>query len=211
MIGVVKTGKYGFLTEQPRPYLYLPFRQNYSAPMTFHVRTAAAPGPLVSSLRRSVRALDPDLPVYNVKTMEDHLKHGYVFSIVIMGGALSGLFGILGLALASIGLYGVVANTVNQRRREIGIRAALGAGTGNILRLVTRQSLIFVSAGAALGAACGIAAGRLLKRVLFSVDSADWTTFLMLATVLFLVSILACLTPARRALKVDPNVALRWE
>jgi predicted permease len=211
VIGVVKTGKYGFLTEQPRPYLYLPFRQNYSAPITFHVRTAAAPGPLVSSLRQSVRALNPDLPVYNVKTMEDHLKHGYAFSIVIMGGALSGLFGILGLALASIGLYGVVANTVNQRRREIGIRAALGAGTGNILRLVTRQSLILVSAGAALGAACGIAAGRLLKRVLFSVDPADWTTFLMVATVLCLVSILACLMPARRALKVDPNVALRWE
>jgi hypothetical protein len=100
VIGVVKTGMYAFLTEQPRPYLYLALRQNYTSPTIFHVRTATAPSMLVPALRQAIRALDQDLPVYNVKTMQDHLQHGYVFSTIILGGALSGLFGILGLALA---------------------------------------------------------------------------------------------------------------
>jgi len=211
VIGVVKTGKYAFLTEDQRPYLYLPFRQNYTSPTIFHVRTAAAPAPLVSSLRQAVRSLDPDLPIYNVKTMQEHLQRGYVFSSIILGGALSGLFGILGLALASIGLYGVVANTVSQRTREIGIRTALGAGSGNILRLVTRQSMMLVLAGAAGGLAGGLLVARLLKRVLFSVDPADLRTFLTVFVLLAIVAVVACLIPARRAIQVDPTVALRWE
>jgi ABC-type antimicrobial peptide transport system permease subunit len=211
VVGVVKTGKYAFLTEEPRPYLYLPFRQNYTSPTIFHVRTAGAPAPLVSSLRQGVRSLDPDLPVYNVKTMQEHLQHGYVFSSIILGGALSGLFGILGLALASIGLYGVVANTVSQRTREIGIRTALGADRGNILRLVTSHSMMLVSAGAACGVAGGLLVARLLKRVLFSVDPTDLKTFLSVFALLAIVAIVACLVAARRAIKVDPTVALRWE
>ncbi len=142
VIGVVKTGKYAFLTEQPRPYLYLPLRQNYTSPTIFHIRTAETPATLVPALRRAIRALDRDLPVYNVKTMQEHLQHGYVFSTIILGGALSGLVGTLGVALASIGLYGVVANTVSQRTHEIGIRTALGASSSNVLRLVMKQGMI---------------------------------------------------------------------
>jgi len=211
VIGVVKTGKYAFLTEPPRPYLYLPFRQNYTSPTIFHVRAAAASAALVPALRQLVRALDPDLPVYNVKTMQDHLQRGYVFSTIILGGALSGLFGILGLALASIGLYGVVANTVSQRTREIGIRTALGASSRSILRLVTSQSMVLVLVGAAVGIASGLAAGQLLKRVLFSVDPTDLKTFLTVSALLASVAVIACLIPARKAVKVAPTVALRWE
>lgn len=152
-----------------------------------------------------------DLPVYDVKTMQDHLQHGYVFSTIILGGALSGLFGILGLALASIGLYGVVANTIGQRTREIGIRAALGAGNLSILALVLRQSLILVTAGALVGIVAGAAAAQLLKRVLFSVNLADPATFLAMVAILVMVATAACVIPARRAIKVDPVVALRHE
>ena len=211
VIGVVKTGKYAFLTEQPRPYLYLPLRQNYTSPTIFHIRTAETPASLVPALRRAIRALDPDLPVYNVKTMQEHLQHGYVFSTIILGGALSGLVGTLGLALASIGLYGVVANAVSQRTHEIGIRTALGASGSNILRLVMKQGMILVLAGAAAGFLSGLATAQLLKRVLFSVDPTDWKVFVFVIVALAIVAIAACLMPARRAVKVDPIVALRWE
>jgi ABC-type antimicrobial peptide transport system permease subunit len=162
-------------------------------------------------LRQAVRSPDPDLPIYNVKTMQEHLRHGCVFSSIIPGGTLSGLFGILGLALASIGPYGVVADTVSQWTREIGIRTPLGAGRGNILRLVTSQSMSLVWAGAAGGIAGGLLVARLLKRVLFSADPTDLRTFLTVFVLLALVAVVACLIPARRAMKVDPTVALRWE
>jgi len=211
VIGVVKTGKYAFLNEPPRPYLYLALRQNYDAPAIFHVRTAGTPAPLVPAVQQAIRALDPDLPVYNVKTMRDHLEHGYVFGGIILGGTMSGLFGVIGLALASIGLYGVVANTVNQRTREIGIRTALGASGASILRLVIRESMMLAAAGIAAGFAGGLGAARLLKSVLFSVDPADWKTIAVVVAALAVVAAVACLAPARRAAKVDPLVALRWE
>jgi predicted permease len=211
VIGVVKTGKYAFLNEQPRPYLYLPFRQNYASPIMFHVRTAGVPAPLVSSLRQAIHAMDPDIPVYNVKTMREHLQHGYVFSTIILGGALSGLFGILGLALASIGLYGVATNTIGQRTREIGIRAALGASNRTILGLVLRESTILVTGGATVGITGGLAAAQLLKRLLFSVNPTDPATLLAMVAVLAMVAAAACVIPARKATKVDPLVAIRNE
>jgi hypothetical protein len=103
VIGVVKTGKYAFLNELPRPYLDLAFRQNYGAPAIFHVRTAGTPAPLVRAVQREIRAIDPDPPVYNVKIMREHLENGYMFAEIILGGTMSGLFGAIGLALASIG------------------------------------------------------------------------------------------------------------
>jgi putative ABC transport system permease protein len=175
------------------------------------VRTAANPAGLVPALRQVVRALDPELPVYSVKSMQDHLQHGYLFSAIVMGGALSGLFGLLGLALASMGLYGVVANSVGQRTREIGVRTALGATRGDILRLVVRRAMLSVAAGAAVGLIGSIGAGQLLKRVLFSVDSADWATFALMIALLAAVALVACLVPARKATRVDPMIALRYE
>jgi ABC-type lipoprotein release transport system permease subunit len=211
VVGVVRTGKYAFLNEDPRPYLYLPFAQNYSAPTILHVRTAANRAGLVPALRQAVRALDPELPVYSVKSMQDHLQHGCLFSAIVMGGALSGLFGLLGLALACMGLYGVVANSVGQRTREIGVRTALGATRGDILRLVVRRAMLSAGAGAAVGLIGSIGAGQLLKRVLFSVDSADWATFALMIALLVAVALVACLVPARKAMRVDPTIALRYE
>jgi len=211
VIGVVKTGKYAFLAEQPRPYLYIPFLQNYGSPTILHVRTSGTPANLVAALRQEIRTLDPDLPVFNVKTMEEHLQQGYPFSTIILGGALSGLFGLLGLALASIGLYGVVANTVNQRTREIGIRAALGASHTSILGLVLRQCLILVLGGSVVGLGAGLGVAHLLRRILFSVDPTNAGTFISVIAVLALVATVACVVPARKATKVDPMIALRSE
>jgi predicted permease len=211
VIGVVKTGKYAFLNEPPRPYLYLAFRQNYGAPAIFHVRTTGTPAQLVPAMQQAIRALDSDLPVYNVKTMREHLEKGYVFGAIILGGTMSGLFGAIGLALASIGLYGVVANTVSQRTREIGIRTALGASGASILRLMMRESMVLAAIGIAAGFAGGLGAARLLKSVLFSVDPADWKTIVVVMVALAVVAAVACLAPARRAARVDPLVALRWE
>ena len=211
VIGVVKTGKYAFLNEPPRPYLYLAFRQNYGAPTIFHVRTTGTPALLVPAVRQAIRALDPDLPVFNVKTMREHLENGYVFSGIILGGKMSGLFGAIGLALASIGLYGVVANTVSQRTREIGIRTALGASGASILRLMIRESMVLAATGIAAGFVGGLGAARFLKSVLFSVDPADWKTIAAVVAALAMVAAVACLVPARRAAKVDPLVAVRWE
>src|SRR5258708_10817288 len=170
VMGVVKTGKYAFLTEQPRPYLYLPFRQNYSSPATFHIRTTGNPANLVSALREKVRTLDPDLPLYNVKTMQDHLQKGYLFGGIVLGGSLSGLFGLLGLTLACIGLYGVVSNTVNQRTREIGVRAALGASRGDILRVVLKHGTLLVRIATTARLAAGLALPHLMKLLLFTLD-----------------------------------------
>ena len=210
-LGILLPGLPLLLNEPPRPYLYLPFRQNYGAPAIFHVRTAGTPAPLVTAVRQAIGALDPDLPVYNVKTMREHLENGYVFSGIILGGKMSGLFGAIGLALASIGLYGVVANTVSQRTREIGIRTALGASGASILRLTMRESMVLAALGIAAGFAGGLGAARLLKSVLFSVDPADWKTIAFVVAALAVVAAVACLAPARRAAKVDPLVALRWE
>jgi predicted permease len=211
VIGIVKTGKYAFLNEEPRPYLYLAFRQNYASPAIFHVRTGGNPVTTVSSIREAVRVLDPDLPVYNVKTMQEHLQHGYVFSTIILGGALSGLFGVLGLALASIGLYGVVANTIGHRTREIGIRTALGASNKSILGLVLKESMLLIFTGAIAGIASGVAAAQLLRRLLLSVNPTDPITFFSMFAVLAVVASTACVIPALRATRVDPVIALRCD
>jgi len=124
---------------------------------------------------------------------------------------MSGLFGAIGLALASVGLYGLVANTVSQRTREIGTRTALGASCASILRLMMRESMMLAAAGIAAGFAGGLGASRFLKGVLFSVDPADWKTIAVVVVTLAVVAAVACLASARRAAKVDPLVALRWE
>jgi ABC-type antimicrobial peptide transport system permease subunit len=143
--------------------------------------------------------------------MREHLEHGYDFSTIILGGVLSGLFGVLGLGLASVGLYGVVANTVSQRTREIGIRTAMGARRRDVLRLVTSQSMALVAVGAAVGGGTGLFAARMLQRILFSVDPADLRTFLAVFLILAAVATAACIIPARRAVKLDATTALRWE
>jgi putative ABC transport system permease protein len=176
---------------------------------TLLVRTTQDPVALISAVRRRIQELDPDLPIPRIATMGTRVAESLKpqrFNTLLMS-----LFAALALALASIGLYGALAYNVVQRMREIGIRLALGARPNNIVALVMKQGLRLVLLGLALGLAGAYALTRLLGRLLYGVSAADAPTFAVITLLLLLVALLACWIPARRAMRVDPLVALRNE
>jgi putative ABC transport system permease protein len=154
-----------------------------------------------------VRALDPALPLFDVRTMEEHLQ----FSVFLprMISTLLGLFGVLALVLAVVGLYGVIAYSVAQRTREIGIRMALGAARGSVVRMVLRQGLVLTGVGLAIGLGLAIAAGRVLSGQLIGISATDPFSFIATIAALMIVALAASVIPARRAAALDPLVALR--
>ncbi len=209
VVGVVRDIKYLNLTEAPRPYLYLPLAQNYSPDMTLHVRTAADPVTLLRTLESVIRELDPNLPVFGVRTMSEHVQFslaGYTLAVLLLTRA-----GLLGLLLASVGLYGVISYSVTQRRHEIGVRMALGALPGDALRMILGQAARLALLGTALGLVAATMVTRLLARLLYGVSPTDPGTFIAVAALLLTVALLACFLPARRATRIDPAQALRWE
>jgi predicted permease len=209
VIGVVPTGKYMRLGEEPTPFMYQAQAQHWNSGMTVFVRTAGEPGAIAATLRSEVAALDPDLPLANARTMKSHLGIALLPARLI-GGTL-GVFGLLALGLASVGIYGVVAYSVAQRTREIGIRMALGAAASDAVLLVMRQGLAPVLTGTVLGLAGALAASRLIRGVLYGGSALDPVTFAAVPLVLLGVAMLATWIPARRAAAVDPMLALRQE
>jgi macrolide transport system ATP-binding/permease protein len=209
VIGVVSNTKDKGLTTDPRPAIYIPLQQQYTPNMTLHVRAATGVEALLAAVRREVQALDAQLPVYNLKTLAEQ-KDGALYA-ERMAAALLVLFGLLALLLAVIGLYGVLAYAVTQRTRELGIRLALGAEPRDLLRLVIGQGLKLTLIGLQLGLAAAFALTRLLEKFLFGVSTTDPLTFALLALLLVAVAFVACWVPARRAARVDPLVALRYE
>jgi putative ABC transport system permease protein len=209
VIGVVKDGKYNSLSEAATPFFYLNLAQTHRSAPTLIVRTKGDPLASLSAVRNEVAALDKNLPLFNVKTMRQHLGLA-LLPARLAGGAL-GIFGLLALILAAAGIYGVMAYSVAQRTREIGIRMALGANARDVLRLVLRQGMTLVSIGMAIGLAAALALSQLLKTMLFGVSATDPLTFIAIVILLAAVALLACWIPARRATKVDPIIALRWE
>jgi macrolide transport system ATP-binding/permease protein len=207
VVGVAKDGKYASLGEEPKPYFYLPLAQSYSTDLTLHVRTGN-PAALQGDLRVLVHALDSDLPIRMV-TMDEHL--GLSVLPQRIGATLLGVFGALGLILASVGLYGVLAYSVALRRREIGVRIALGAAAADVRRLVVGQALRLVIAGVVAGLLVAFAAGRLASSFLFGVGAADPLTFAGVPLLLGAVAVLASGLPAHRAARIDPMDALRSE
>jgi predicted permease len=207
VIGVVPTGKYQRLGEAPTAFMFLPQAQDWSSGMSVLVRTAGDPAAMAPLLRAQVAALDANLPVSDVRTMNDHLAIALLPSR--LAGAALGLFGLLGLLLASVGMYGVMAYAVSQRTREIGIRMAIGAATGDVVTLVMRQGLTLVLIGTVIGLASALAASRLLRGILYAGSVVDPVTFALVPVVLIAVAALASWIPARRASHVDPTVALR--
>jgi predicted permease len=209
IIGVVKDSKYSELTEQTRRMMFLPLAQSYRPEMRLHVRTAQDPIAMVAAIRRETQKLDASLPVYNIKTLEEQ-KDGSLYT-ARLAATLMSVFGGLALLLASVGLYGVMAYVVGQRRREIGVRLALGAQRRDVFRLVIKEGMTLVAVGIALGLAGTIAGTRLLTTFLYEVQPTDAATFIGAALLLAAVALLANYLPARRAARTDPMQALRAE
>jgi predicted permease len=209
VIGIVRDSKYFTLWEDPRPYLYLPRAQNYTAWATLHVRTDGDPHDLLGEIRREVQTLDKNMPVYNVATLNDALSLSLFPPR--MGAVLLGAFGTLALLLAAIGTYGVMSYTVSRRTHEIGIRMSLGARAGDVLRMTLRECLSLTSIGVGLGIVVALTANRLLSRFLYEVRTTDPLTLIGVCVLLTTIALLACFSPVRRATRVDPIVALRHE
>jgi putative ABC transport system permease protein len=206
-VGVAKTVAYASLGESPQPCLYLPLRQQFSDAAVLFIRTQGEPAGLLATVQRSVRELDTRIDVSDVRTIETVIGQS-LFGATIGVGLLT-LFGFISLALASLGLYGAVAHGVNQRKREIGVRMALGARHAGVVRLVLRQGLTPVAIGMALGGVASLVVGLALSSVLFGVDPADPLSLAGASAVLGVAATAACLLPARRASRIDPLIVLR--
>jgi putative ABC transport system permease protein len=209
IVGVVGNIKSDGFDQPDQPHLYFPIFQNPTYAMAIYLRTDVAPFSLTQSLRDQVHAVDRDLPVFGERTMtqvaaESVSRRKFAMQVV-------GLFGVLALLLAGVGIYGVIAYSVSQRTREIGIRVALGASRGAILSWVLKQGMILTIAGVVVGIGGAVVLTRLLRSLLFGVGPTDILTYGVLAVVLTVVALIACYVPARRATKVDPLVALRYE
>jgi putative ABC transport system permease protein len=209
IIGVVRNEKQDSLSAEPKPEIYQSYLQNAQDKMTFIVRTAGDPRLLAGAVREEIRALDKDLPPYNITTMSDVLYESLArerFTTLLLM-----VFAGLALVLASVGIYGVMSYAVTQRTQEIGIRMALGAQTRDIFRQVVGQALRLAGIGVALGLGAAFALTRLMASLLYGVSTTDPLTFALIALLLSGVSLLASYIPARRAMKVDPMIALRYE
>jgi macrolide transport system ATP-binding/permease protein len=207
VVGVAAGGKYRSLSEAPLPYFYLALEQNPDSDVTLHVRTDGPSAATAGAIRAVVGELDPDLPLTDVRTLEDHL--GLVMMPLQTAARLLGAFGALALGLAVVGIYSVIAFSVSQRTREVGIRLALGASIGNVLALVLRQGVVVIGAGLLAGAAAAAVLTRLAASLFFGVSPTDPRTFAGAIGVLAVAGLIAALIPAFRAARIRPSEALR--
>jgi predicted permease len=207
IVGVVKTVNYQSLNEEAQPAVYLPLRQNFSDTMILHVRTQRDPAGVLTAVQREVRAIDSHLDVTDVRTGRKIIDQA-LFS-ARMGVGLLGVFGLLALCLASVGLYGILAYSVNRRRHEIGVRMSLGADRSSVLWLVLRQGMTLVVTGIVVGLGASFLIARALSRLLYGVSATDPVSLAGASLTLLTVAALACYLPARGASRVDPLVALR--
>jgi predicted permease len=209
IVGVVATGKYRTLGEGPRPFLYRCLLQVSNISRTLLVRSSAPSPGLLTSVRQIARQIDPRVPVLEVETMSK--ATGPALLLPRLGADFFGLAGLLGLVLACVGIYGVISYSVNQRTHEIGIRVALGAQRRDVARLILGRSLGLTLLGVGIGIAGAFAVTRVLSDILYGISATDPVTFVGVPMLLLLVALAACYVPVRRAMRVDPMVALRYE
>jgi putative ABC transport system permease protein len=207
--GVVKDVKSGGLDTESTPEMYMPYSQNVSSGMTLVVRTLSDPSSSVAAVREQVQAIDKDQPVYDIRTLAQLLGEAVAQRRLNM--LLLGAFALIALLLATSGIFGLMTYTVTQRTHEIGIRMALGAQKSDILKLIFGRGMSLTLIGLGLGLAAAFALTRLMSSLLFGVSATDPLTFLSVALLLAFVALVACYIPARRAMKVDPLIALRYE
>ena len=212
VIGVAKDSRnniFNRLDREPEPTIYRPFTQNYSALASLIVRTDGDPRSLISAVQREVAALDENLPPQNLQPLSETVSLASWSART--GAAVLGVFGLLGLVLAAIGIYGVMSYSVSRRTREIGLRMALGAETRDVIKLIVKQGMGLTLIGAIIGVMLAVAVTRLLASLLYGVTATDPATFAGVVLFVISVAVLACYLPARRATKVDPMMALRNE
>jgi predicted permease len=209
VVGIAADARYAGLRETPQPYAYRPVLQSYLPIMMLHVRTEGDPKPLLERVRHEIQTLDPSLPLLEPRTI------GQIRNLSLwaprMGAGLLTIVGLLALALAALGIYGVVAYSIGQRRREIGIRMAIGAGRRDVLGLVLRQGMGPVAIGVVVGLVGALAGARAISALLFGVSAADPLSLAGAVALLVLVALAAVYGPARRASGLDPVAALRQE
>jgi len=210
IVGVTANNKFNFIGEAPTPWLYIPQRQDTGKRSTLVVASAGASGSIGTAIRDVVRDLDPNMPVSGLRTIEEFYYGNAIGTVLVLVRVVGGM-GVLGLALAMIGLYGLVAYAVARRTREIGIRMAVGAKPSVVLRDVLRHGFLLAGSGMVLGAAGCVAAGGLLRRVFPNVGGIDLTTYLIVVPLLVAVTLVASYVPAHRAARIDPLRALRTE
>lgn len=211
IVGVVQNSKIYRLTEAPQPYFYVPMRQIYRPEMglVFYVRASSSISSAITALQRQAQAVDPAVPVFDVTSLNDIIAASLFTQRI--SASLLGVLGNVALLLAAVGLYGVMAYSVAQRTNEIGIRMALGALSRDVLRLVLGQAAKLAMMGVVVGIAVALALTRLMSTLLFGVSATDPTTFAGVALLLVVVALAASYVPVRRAMKLDPVVALRYE
>jgi predicted permease len=209
VIGVAKNAKYRGLLEEPLPFFYRPLAQKRMESMSLIVRTDGDPLTVLPSVRAELKNLNKNLTLYQINTLSAQLSEA--LSNERMVAVLLSVFGMAALLLAAVGLYGVMSYAVARRTHEIGVRMALGAQTGDIMKLVLRQGMILLLIGSLVGLAAAFALTRLMASLLYGVSATDPATFAGITLLLASVALLACYIPARRATKVDPMVALRYE
>ena len=207
IVGVVADSKYVTVGEAERPFLYRPFAQAYTPRPTMLVRSAGLPASVLPAITQEVRALDPGLAVFNVSSLVDATSISLLPARI--AGDLLAALGILALALAALGIYGVLSFVVRARTREIGLRVALGATPGAVTLMVVRQAMIWTGAGAVIGMTLAFLLTRFLDALLYGISATDPVTFGGVALLLGLVTLVAALVPAVRASRLDPLTALR--
>lgn len=188
---------------------YLPYKQSPFGSFALLVRTTGDPAALTSAVRQAVRATDPEVPIFNVRTMESVVSDSVAQRR--LAAVLLSVFAGLALILAAVGIYGVMSYAVTQRTQEIGIRMALGAKHADIVKMVVRQGMVLAVIGVVLGLGLALGLAQLIERLLFQVSASDPPTFSVVPLMLAAVALLACYIPARRATRVDPMIALRYE
>ena len=207
IVGVARTANYTSWGEPPQVCVFIPLKQNHLPSMTLYVRSDGDPAQIIEPVRREIGAVDSQVLVSAIRTGQQ-IADGSLFQ-ARMGVILLGVFGLLALGLASIGLYGILAYAVHERRREIGVRMALGASRSTVMQLIVKQGMTLVSIGVAIGLLAALLVGRILSGMLYGVGAADPVSLLAATAVLGGVALLACYVPARWATRVDPLVALR--
>jgi len=211
IVGVARDGKYRVLAEDPQPYFYVPLSQHFTAQRTLQIRSSIPLESLAPIVQREIQALDANDPIEEIQTMKESLGGTLGYFIYRLGASLAAAMGLLGLLLAVVGVYGVVSYAATQRTQELGIRMALGASPRQILALLLKQGARLVIAGLLFGLAGAWALTRAMTHMLVGVSPSDPLTYLSVAALLSFITLLACWIPARRAIRVDPTVALRYE